>query len=57
MRVKELEEQILRTGFSRDIQNAVAAVTKKLAKSERFTPKEKSALRQLMKLSKKALEE
>lgn len=55
MRVKELEEQTLRTGFSWDIQKVVAAVAKKQSQGERLTEKEQSALQQLIHLAKEVL--
>lgn len=55
MRVKELEEQILTTGFSGDIQKVVAAVAKKRANGERLTEKEHGALLQLVQLAQELL--
>ena len=55
MRIRDLEEQILRTGFSWDIQKVVAAVAKKKSKGERFTEKEQRALRQLVKLAQEVI--
>lgn len=55
MRVKELEEQILTTGFSWDIQKVVAAMAKKRANGERLTDKEQDALRQVVQLSQELL--
>jgi hypothetical protein len=50
MRVQELEEQILRNGFSWDIQKAVATIAKKKSKGERMTEKEVDALEQLVQI-------
>lgn len=55
MRIKDLEEQILTSGFSWDIQKVVAAVAKKKSRGERLTDKEQSALQQLIQLAKKVL--
>ncbi len=55
MRVKELEEQTLRTGFSWDIQKVVAAVAKKQSRGERLTEKEQGALQQLIHLAEEVL--
>jgi ParB/RepB/Spo0J family partition protein len=50
MRVKELEEQISRSGFSGDAQKFVAAMAKKLFKNERITEKERDIVRQVFTL-------
>ena len=50
MRVKELEEQTLRNGFSWDMQKAVATMAKKKASGEKFTDKEQDVVRQIVKL-------
>lgn len=50
MKVRELEEQILRTGFSWDIQKVVADISKKKSKGSKLTEKEQDALNQLRKL-------
>lgn len=55
MRVKELEEQTLISGFSWDIQKVVAAVAKKRATAERLTEKEQQALEQLVQLAQEVL--
>ncbi|HEV2402756.1 MAG TPA: ParB/RepB/Spo0J family partition protein [Candidatus Saccharimonadales bacterium] len=56
MRVQELEEQILRNGFSWDIQKAVATIAKKKSKGERMTDKEVNALEQLVQISQEMIE-
>lgn len=56
MRVKELEEQILRNGYSWDIQKAMAAVAKKQSKAERHTDKELDALEQFVQLGQEVIE-
>jgi hypothetical protein len=55
MRVKELEEQTLRNGFSWDMQKAVATMAKKKSSGERFTDKEEDVVRQIVKLGEEIL--
>jgi hypothetical protein len=55
MRVKELEEQTLRNGFSWDMQKGVATMARKQASGERFTDKEKDVVRQIVKLGQEIL--
>lgn len=50
MKVRDLEEQILRTGFSWNVQKVVADVSKKKSQGEELTEKEQGALKQLRKL-------
>lgn len=47
MKARELSEQILRTGFSWDIQKVVADISKKKSKGNKLTEKEQGALKQL----------
>lgn len=55
MKVRELEEQILRTGFSWNVQKVVADIAKKKSKGEKLTEKEQDALKQLRKLIEEVL--
>lgn len=50
MKVKELNEQILRNGFSWNVQKLITDVSKKKSQSEKLTAKEVDALKQLRKL-------
>ncbi|MEK7202645.1 MAG: ParB/RepB/Spo0J family partition protein [Patescibacteria group bacterium] len=55
MKLRELEEQILRTGFSWNVQKVVADIAKKKSKGEKLTEKEQDALKQLRKLIEEVL--
>lgn len=55
MKLRELEEQILRTGFSWNVQKVVADIAKKKSKGEKLTEKEQNALKQLRKLIEEVL--
>lgn len=55
MKVRELQEQILRNGFSWNVQKLIADVAKKKSRGEKLTEKETDALNQLRKLIEEVL--
>lgn len=50
MKTRELQEQILRNGFSWNVQKVITDVSKKKSKGDKLTEKETTALSQLRKL-------